>query len=165
MSSIPVFKFALREDVKNMKEFLPTRAEPKATGWDVRNCSFNHKSITLRAGQKFTIPLGFRALPPDGWWFSLNPRSSAFIKKGMHCLVGIIDESFPLEVCLAGTFLPDISSMSTDLTIEFGERIAQIIPVRRKEMVIEEVTNEEYSMIRKEQDNIRIGGTGSTGSK
>jgi len=32
----PQFKFALREDLKDNKEFLPSRAEPLASGWDVK---------------------------------------------------------------------------------------------------------------------------------
>lgn len=34
--TIPKFQFTLRKDIESQKQFLPTRAEPLATGWDVK---------------------------------------------------------------------------------------------------------------------------------
>lgn len=168
MNNIPNFKFALREDLVNNKEFLPTKAEPLATGWDVRAA----KSIRLLPFEKKLIPLGFRSFCPEGWWFELKPRSSTFGKKDLHCLYGTIDESYQGELLLACQYIPEAiskydgeSSFSDagSLSINFGDALGQIIPVKRKEMIVEEVSNEEYDALCKDRNAIRgAGGFGST---
>lgn len=163
--SVPTFKFALREDLKNDKRFLPTKAEPNAVGFDVRVATKNHKDVVLRAGQYFRIELGFRIFAPDGWWMQLNPRSSTFIKKYMHNLIGIIDTDFFNELIFAGQYIPDLSSMGKDLTISYGERIGQIIPMKIQEIISAEITNEEYDDLCKRKNTQRTGGIGSTGDK
>jgi dUTPase len=169
-SNIPNFKFALREDLINHREFLPNKAEPLATGWDVR-CAVKD-GIKLMPFQKVLIPLGFRSLCPEGWWFELKPRSSTFGKKNLHCLYGTIDESYEGELLLACQFIPE-AILKTDsevsfsscskLSISFGDALGQIIPVRRKEMVIEEVSNEEFNKLCAARAATRgAGGFGST---
>jgi len=161
--SVPTFKFALREDLKNDKRFLPTRAEPFALGYDVRAATKDKKDIILRAGQYFKIPLGFRSFCPSGWGYELHPRSSSFAKKSMHNLIGIIDETFPLECQIVGQYIPDLGSLGKDLTIKFGDAIGQIIPVRRQDAIIEDISNEEMDKMFKERNAPRTGGIGSTG--
>lgn len=166
----PVFKFALREDLVNEKQFLPTRVEPKSSGWDVRAAV--KENIVLYPFQRVLIPLGFRAFPPDGWWFELKPRSSTFAKKHLHCLYGTIDESYEGELLLACQYIPHItiSPLGMDyllehmsITINTGDAIGQIIPVKRKEMVIQEVSNEEYATLCQERNGQRgAGGFGSS---
>jgi dUTPase len=160
---IPTFKFALSEGLGD--EFLPTKAEPYATGWDVRAAT----DVVILPGEYFKIPLGFRVLPPSGWWLSLHPRSSSFTKKHMHNLIGIIDEHYPEEVLFAGQYIASTSSIKDDihcvknkLVINFGDAIGQIIPVRRVDMKIELISNGEYDDYRKQQKTIRTGGFGST---
>src|SRR6478609_2688409 len=150
MSEIPNFKFALREDLVNNKEFLPVKGEPLATGWDVRSTV----NLELRPFEKAIIPLGFRTFCPEGWWFELKPRSSTFGKKQLHCLYGTIDESYEGQLLLACQYIPEAiakydGSMegAKILTINFGDALGQIIPVKRKEMVVEEITNEEYDFL------------------
>ncbi len=160
----PVFRFALRQDLVEDKRFLPARGEPFATGWDCRSAQPNKQDIILRAGQYFRIPLGFRAFPPEGWWFELHPRSSSFVKKAMHAHIGIIDEHFGFqETMMYGQYIPDVNSLGKDLVIGFGDRIAQIVPVRRVEMEIEEITNEEQDRLCAGRNSVRTGGIGSTG--
>ena len=161
-NDLPIFKFALRDDLKDRPEFLPTRGEPLATGYDVRAAQENRKDIVLRAGQYFKIPLGFRCYCPDGWYYQLHPRSSSFFKKQMHCLIGVIDETFPLEAAIVGQYIPDVSSMGQDLTIKFGDSIGQIIPVRRIDARIESISNEEIDNLYLNRNSIRTGGFGST---
>lgn len=170
MSEIPKFKFALREDLIENKEFLPTKGEPLATGWDVRAANL-HKPVKLLPFQKVLIPLGFRTFCPEGWWFELKPRSSTFGKKNLHCLYGTIDESYEGELLFACQYIPqsiykygtvDFSS-ALPLEISFGDALGQIIPVRRKEMIVEEVSNEEYDNLCKSRNASRgAGGFGST---
>lgn len=160
---LPKFRFALREDLINNKEFLPTRAEPFATGWDVRAAMADRQPLIIKPGEYFKIPLGFRAMPQVGWWFQLNPRSSSFAKKHMHNLIGIIDEHYSHEVLFAGQYLPELNVNSADnLVVHFGDAIGQIIPIKRIEMTITEINNEEYDDLCKQRMALRSGGFGST---
>jgi dUTP pyrophosphatase len=155
---LPTFKFALMEGLGS--EFLPTRAHSTDTGWDVRSRS----SFCLRAGQYAKIPLGFRMFAPPGWWLELRPRSSSFAKKHLNSLYGVIDEGYENELILACDYLPDINAMGKDLRIEPGEAIGQIIPVRREEMKVEMISNEEYEALCQARKTSRgKGGFGSTG--
>lgn len=155
---IPTYKFALREDLKDRKEFLPTRAEPKATGWDVKAAMYDHKDLVIQPNEYVKIPLGFRAVCPEGFWYELRPRSSSFAKKHLNCLYGVVDQMYSGELVLAVKL-----DYSEPLTISFGEAIGQIVPVKRQGMIVKEISNEGYdhyiSFVGER------GGFGSTGSK
>jgi len=200
----PTFKFALREDLQNQKQFLPTRAEPKASGWDVRAAFPNRQDLIVRPFEQIKIPLGFRSFCPEGWWYELKPRSSTFAKKNILSLYGTIDETYEGELVFACQYLPpfgnyayynvplnlnrdqttDASStiryynmqvkpVSTDdvvnyfsksLQIKFGEAIGQLIPRKRDEMDVQEVSNEEYNELCQQRQGVRgAGGFGSSG--
>jgi len=161
----PVYRFALREDLKDQKQFLPTRGEPLATGWDVRAAFKYENEVHFHPFMKYLIPLGFRAFCPEGWWFELKPRSSTFAKKALHSLYGTIDETYEGELMFACQYIPSNSLVDHPdiLTVNFGDAVAQIIPVKRKEMLVEEVTNEEYDTFCKGRNAQRgDGGFGST---
>jgi dUTPase len=163
MKKTPLFKFALREDLVGDKRFLPTRATPRSSGWDVRCAQENREPLVIRPGQYVRIPLGFRILPPTGWWLELKPRSSTFAKKFLNSLYGTIDNDFSGSAMMAVQYIPDISSLGKDLVLEFGEAIGQLIPIKLKEMEIVEISNTEYNELRAQEDNIRgAGGWGST---
>jgi len=160
MNEIPTFKFALREDLKDEKRFLPTRGEPLASGWDVSAAPENKQDIIILPGQYFAIPLGFRSFCPPGWYYQLHPRSSSFIKKHMHNLIGIIDETWEGDTLFAGQY---ITNNSHELTIKFGEKIGQIIPVKRQDIMIETISNEDYNDLCTKRNSVRkSGGFGST---
>ena len=168
---IPEFKFALREDLIDHPEFLPTKANPTDTGWDVR-CA-EKDGVILYRDSYHMIKLGFRVLAPPGYWLKLVPRSSTFIKKHLHALYGTIDESYSGEVA----FCCQMQYPSNDWPhlriepiweeknnrIEFGDRIGQLIPVRRQEMIVSSISNEEIDKAFKERGE--RGGFGSSGSK
>jgi len=176
---IPEFKFALREDLKDRPEFLPTQADPEATGWDVR-CA-EPGGIRITNGDYFKIRLGFRMFAPPGWWLELRARSSTFAKKKLHSLYGVIDETYENEVLFGcqycaehhipgirdhnGTtiYRPALSDCS--LRVDFGERIGQIVPVRRQVMTVEGISNEEFDRLADQRSAERQGGFGSTGEK
>lgn len=156
----PTFRFALRPDLVNEKQFLPKRAEPSATGYDVRAAFIDKKPLVLQPGNYFKIPLGFRGYCPAGWYYQLHPRSSSFVKKHMHSLIGIIDETYPDETLFAGQYVP---AKSENLTIKWGDPIAQIIPMKRcDEVSILEWSNNELDTAITARGAERIGGIGST---
>jgi len=183
MDNIPIFKFAIREDLKDTGDlFLPQKGEPYSTGWDVKAAPTDRKDIVLQPKQYFRIPLGFRVFPEKHWWFQLHPRSSTFAKKYIHNLIGIIDEHYNNELLIAGQYLPEEEEkMATDydpiglpcqrywrkniLTIRFGEPIAQIIPFKRIEMNINKISNEDFDDLCRKRESFRKGGFGSTDEK
>jgi dUTPase len=158
----PTYKFALRDGLDD--NFLPSKGEPHATGWDVRAAFHDKKDLVIKPGEYFKIPLGFRSLPPEGWWYHLHPRSSSFTKKHVHCLIGTVDESWEGETLWAGQYQPDATLLTSDLVIKYGEAVAQIIPVRREEMNVMKVSNSELDQAFETRGYGRkTGGFGSTG--
>ena len=166
---IPEYKFALTEEILNKTDqtdkelnavqWLPTRAKLKDSGWDVRAA----KEMMITPGEYVKIPLGFRALPPEGWWLDLRPRSSSFHKKHLHALYGVIDETYEGEVCFCCQWLPEEFS-GPAFKLEFGDKIGQLIPVRRQEMKVVLIPNEEYDKETIKRGASRgTGGFGSTG--
>jgi dUTPase len=164
MIELPTYQFALRDDVKDDLRFLPTKGEPNATGYDVKAAPKDRQPIILHPGWYAKIPLGFRAFIPEGWWMELRPRSSSFAKKSMHTLYGVIDQDFSLENLYACQYLPVDMSFHNTLTIEFGESIGQMVPIKRQEMIVESVSNEEIEQLYKKRNAVRNGGFGSTGA-
>lgn len=167
----PEFKFLLTEEVKKAcqsrdfepKDFLPTRSEDRATGWDVR-CALP-EGIVLEPYLHLKIPLGIHMLAPEGWWLELRPRSSAFAKRYLHALYGVIDEVYGDEILFACQYIPnanDLISRGNLTRIEFGDRIGQVRPVKRQEMVVSETTMEELQAEHKRRNSQRKGGFGSS---
>lgn len=157
---IPTYKFALREDLKDDKRFLPTRATNKSSGWDV-SCAFeDHKGIIVQPGSYVKIPLGLRCIPQEGFWFELKPRSSTFVKKKMHALYGTVDCDYRDQLYFCAKYDGD-----SVLPLEFGEKIGQIIPVKIQEMEVIDISNEEFDTVCAEEKNDRKGGFGSTDEK
>lgn len=157
-NEIPTYKYCLRSDLKNNKEFLPKQSEPDATGYDVRCAEVN--DVVLKPNEIVKIGLGFKVLCPVDWWLELHPRSSTFMKREMITLVGIIDQNFPKEVCLVAKYLGNEEKI-----IKFGDLIGQLIPVKLQRMKNEEIDEEEYSNEMKLRDSKRTGGFGSTGER
>ena len=154
----PIFRFALNEGISDI--YLPTKGSDRASGWDVR-CT---QQIIIKAGEYAKIPLGFRIFSPPGWWLELRPRSSSFAKKKLHALYGVIDEDYEGQLVFACQYLPEKSDVPGYLVIQEGEAVGQIIPIRREEMKVEKVSNEEYERLCKERNSSRgQGGFGSTG--
>ena len=160
IENIPIFRFSLREGLET-SEFIPKKAEPNATGFDVRACPYDKKDIIVKPNQYVKIPLGFRSYCPDEYWFQLVPRSSTFAKKSLHALYGTIDETFSGEIIFCAQYQPNSDQ---DLVIKYGEAIAQLIPYRRVDTKINIITNEEYNDLCKQRNAIRqSNGFGSTG--
>lgn len=171
MSEIPVFKFALREDLKDDVRFLPTRGESKASGWDVRVAlPPGQTELVISPFDYVKISLGFRAFCPDGWWLELKPRSSSFTKKHLHALYGVVDETYEGDMIFAAQYIVPVEAGGTfsvnqpKLVLAHGDAIGQLIPIRRQEMQVEQITNEDYERACKARAGQRgAGGFGSTG--
>jgi dUTPase len=166
----PEFKFALREDLKNQDGFIPQRSDSYATGWDVR-CA-ERDGVTFKPFEHKLINLGFRVFAPDGWWLELRPRSSTHAKKHLSCLYGVIDENYAGFAFLSCQWSPPIVNdwgivpkiNTMELHIGFGERIGQLVPVRRQVMIASLISNDEFEQLCKERGDKRgAGGFGSTG--
>src|SRR6266404_6021196 len=163
---IPTFRFAIREDLKDTNNLLlPTRGEPLATGWDVQAATKDRKPLIIKPSEYVKIPLGFRAFCPEGWWLKLVPRSSSFTKRSLHALYGTIDETWEGEMLFAAQYFPEFRMKpvaggleSNNLMINFGEAIGQIIPVKREEMIVETISNEEYDALCGQRGGVRGGG-------
>ena len=149
------------------EHFLPARARPKDTGYDVRSASST--PVELKPGAYVKIPLGIRMLAPPGWWLNLVPRSGTFVNRYLHPLYGVIDETYENELCFVAQYIPDANRIlpaNNNPVIRPGERIAQIIPVERVEAkfhLAEESWMEEQFKLR--NDSRGLGGFGSSGVK
>lgn len=173
MAIIPQYKFAVTDGLDD--SYLPVRGDSYATGWDVRAAD----NITFSPLETIKIPLGLRCFAPPGWWLELRPRSSTFTKKNLSALYGVIDESYAGELLFACQWNPSVLKINkrmkfgietnlweeNQLKIEKGERIGQLIPVRRQEMEIQRISNEEFEKLCQQRGCERgTGGFGSTGS-
>lgn len=157
---VPSFKFALRTDITDDERFLPTRATPQSAGWDVA-CAFeDHKPLTIQPGEYVKIPLGFRCIPAKGYWFKMNPRSSSFTKKKLHALYGVVDYDYRQMCYFCAKY-----DGTEPLTLEFGEKIGQIIPVKTVEMSIVKIHNKTFDKMCLKENNQRVGGFGSSDKK
>lgn len=169
----PNFTFAIKDGLD--ESFTPTRGDSRSTGWDVRAA----EGVTLNPTQRVLIPLGIRCFAPEGYWLELRPRSSTFGKKSLHSLYGVIDESYEGELFFACQWIPDfhdgryddmdfsgsvMAYLNREFTIEKGERIGQIVPVKRQEMDVNVVSNSEFKALCEARGLERgAGGFGSTG--
>jgi len=157
---IPKYRFALVEGLGD--EFLPKQGEPTATGWDVRAVSLEKSSIYAEPFKVLKISLGFRVLCPTGWWLELRPRSSTFVKRNLHSLYGVIDQDYSGVCCFVCQYIPNGAEPSISW-INHGDALGQLVPVKRQEMAVERVSNEEYDRLVAERGAVRgAGGFGST---
>ena len=174
----PTFEFALREDLKEEKQFLPRQATGTDTGYDVKAAMPDRKPLIIRPFEYAKIPLGYRCFIPDGWWYQLKPRSSSFTKKSLHALYGTVDQDFGMEAMMCVQYIPEVSPSlmrtneplnsdfgAENLVIQWGEAIGQIIPVRREEMMVEAISNERIEALFAERNSARKGGFGSSDRK
>lgn len=81
-------------------------------------------SITLQPGERALIPLGFKGRIPEGYHGEVRPRSGAAFRKGIEIpnSPGTIDSDYNGE-----WMVPVKNGDSKPITIEHGERIAQVV--------------------------------------
>jgi|GEM_PF-214785 len=100
---------------------LPTRAYTGDAGFDLP-CA---RKTVIQPGTFCDVPLAFRIAPPPGYWYRIIGRSSTLRKLGLLVSEGIIDEGW------RGPLFAGVWNMGSEpVTVEQGQRIAQIIPDR-----------------------------------
>jgi dUTP pyrophosphatase len=109
-------------------------------------------SITLNPGERALIPLGFKGRIPAGYHGEVRPRSGAAFRKGIEIpnSPGTIDSDYNGE-----WMVPVKNGDSKPITIEHGERIAQVVFVKHVTV--------EFERGEVERTTDRDGGFGSTG--
>lgn len=80
--------------------------------------------LTLAAGEKALVPLGFKARLPEGFEAGIRPRSGTSVKTDLVVAnaPGTIDSDYPEEWCV-----PVKNGGAAPLVITHGERIAQMV--------------------------------------
>lgn len=152
----------------------PKRATTESAGYDLTACLHSatvriaiggteearavttdagRASITLAPGERALIPLGFKARIPAGFHGEVRPRSGAAFRKGIEIpnSPGTIDSDYNGE-----WMVPVKNGDSRPITIEHGERIAQVVFVPH--------VSAEFERGEVGRTTERDGGFGSTGS-
>ena len=96
----------------------PTQAYPGDAGWDLHV----FEPTRVPAGQYRDVRSGVRIALAKGWFCRIVGRSSAFRKKGVIVLEGIIDSGFRGEL-----FTTAFNPGTEDVYLEPGQSIAQLI--------------------------------------
>lgn len=132
---------------------VPTRGSKYAAGYDLYAATDKEISLFPHTTQLIGVGLAFEL--PDGYFGAVYARSGLASKKGLrpaNC-VGVVDSDYRGEVMVA---LHNDSDHI--MTIDAGERIAQLVLMPYVNMTFEEA---------EELDNTQRGegGFGSTGNK
>ena len=133
---------------------LPAYETSSSAGMDLR-AYLPEGPITLKPMQRTLVPTGLFMEIPEGYEGQVRPRSGLAIKHGITVLntPGTIDADYRGEVKIILINLSD-----TDLVINSGERVAQIVFAKCEQM---EVVNVE-TLSETERGE---GGFGHTGRK
>lgn len=132
---------------------LPAYETLASAGMDIR--AWLTETIKLKPLQRLLIPTGLYIELPVGFEAQIRPRSGMAWKKGVTVLntPGTIDADYRGEIKVILINLSD-----TEVIIEDGERIAQMIIARHEKVVLKAVD--------KLQETERgAGGFGHTGNK
>ncbi len=139
--------------INSSSHALPTYETPQSAGMDLRaNLT---ESITLQSLDRKLIPTGLFISLPIGMEAQIRPRSGLAFKQGITVLnsPGTIDSDYRGEIKV---LLVNLSKEA--VTIENGDRIAQMVIAKH-----EQVDWEEVEILETTQRG--AGGFGSTGQK
>ena len=151
---------------------MPTYAHLTDAGMDV----YLTEDITIHPGETKLIPLGIKCAVPLGYELQVRPKSGRSLKSKLRIAnaPGTVDAGYRDEICIiADNIDPVIRSaeidengrlynvlFGSDITLEKGEKIAQLVLSETPKAVFYEVEN--VSSI---ENDGRNGGFGSTGDK
>ncbi|MCQ2335509.1 MAG: dUTP diphosphatase, partial [Paludibacteraceae bacterium] len=107
---------------------LPRYETPQAAGMDIRTSIT--EPVTLRSLERKLFPTGLFIELPVGYEAQIRPRSGMALKRGITVLntPGTIDADYRGEI---GIILVNLSN--EDVTIEPGERIAQMVIAKHEQ--------------------------------
>lgn len=151
--TLPVVKMANKSPHPD-----PSYATSCDSGMDLR-AWITDGPITLKPLERQLIHTGIYVELPFGFEIQVRPKSGQALKRGLVVLntPGTVDKNYRGEICVIA-----INLSNEDITIEDGEKIAQMVvcPVAHESMVLV-VNVDEVS-----QDTERAdGGFGHTGTK
>lgn len=133
---------------------LPSYKTNLAVGLDLAAAIPNDQLIILEPGQRMAVPTGICIELPIGCEGQVRPRSGCSLNDGLVAILGTIDGDYRGEikaiVCNIDQHKP--------ITINRGDRIAQLVVAQIEHISFEEVQELSYT---KRGD----GGFGSTGKK
>ena len=131
---LPPVKVLVRRLPEGQDLPLPARATPHASGFDLR--ARLERPLTLEPGRRALVPTGIVIALPPGHEAQIRPRSGLALKRGLTLLnsPGTVDADYRGEV---GVLLVNLGN--EPVTVERGERIAQLIVQRLPEAILVEV--------------------------
>lgn len=109
---------------------LPTNAYGDDAGWDLHVLEDTY----INRGSGVDVHTGIAISIPPGWYGRIIGRSSAFRKKDLMVIEGIIDAGYTGEL-FSYVYCPSTSFPSPGVTLRKGDSVAQLIicPVPRVE--------------------------------
>ena len=151
---------------------MPTYAHLTDAGMDV----YLTEDITIHPGETKLIPLGIKVALPLGYELQVRPKSGRSLKSKLRIAntPGTIDAGYRDEICIIADNIDQVIKggeldeagrltsilWGSDITLEKGEKIAQLVLSEVPKAVFYEVDN--VSSI---ENDGRKGGFGSTGDK
>lgn len=104
---------------------LPTKAYDSDAGWDL----YTSRSVQINPGEAGDVHTDICLGLPAGWYANIKPRSSTYVRYGVHVVEGIVDAGFRGELFVQ-VINPDPNKT---VMIPDGSRIAQVLflPVPR----------------------------------
>jgi len=129
----------------------PSQGTKSAAGWDLRAL----EQTTVKRGKSTKIRTGLAVAIPEGWEGQIRSRSSLGAK-GMIMPngVGTIDSDYRGELMVLATWIGEGDS----ITLEKGERVAQLLIAPVPQTTFTEVSFEDLSETERGE-----GGFGSSG--
>lgn len=117
----------------------PTRGSDKAAGYDLHALTIldgKESEITIWPGTNELIHTGLAIETPEDHFGGIFPRSGLSTKEGLRLAncVAVIDEDYRGE-----WLIPIYNDSNSPKTIKNGERIAQVVFIKRTEVVFNEV--------------------------
>ena len=156
-----------REDAK-----MPTYAHLTDAGMDI----YLTEDVTIHPGETKLIPTGIKVALPLGYELQVRPKSGRSLKSKLRIAntPGTIDAGYRDEICIIADNIDQVIKggeldeagrltgilWGSDITLEKGEKIAQLVLSEVPKAVFYEVEN--VSSI---ENDGRKGGFGSTGDK
>ena len=97
---------------------IPTRANPTDAGLDLYAAS----DFSIEPGERAKASTGLAVAVPEGHYGRVADRSGNAWKLGVHCLAGVVDETYRGEL---GVVL--LNTTRASVAFKKGDRIAQFI--------------------------------------